>query len=106
MNPRKAMLSLSIILGVFAGGYLGSVYSEFLIGGAMVGGLLGGLLYAVIGWAVSRWSNGPLPYDSLDEHHQPESGRRPQTPEARVRGMQDSLMDDLMRFHKPPTGRM
>ena len=45
MNSRKAILGWSIILGVFVGGYLGSVYSEFL---------LGGLLYYVIDWAVSR----------------------------------------------------
>lgn len=102
MNSGKAILGLSILLGVFVGGYLGSVYSEFLLGGAMVGGLLGGLLYYVIDWAVSRRRNGLLPYDSLDGHHQVNTSGNTPTPEARVRGMQDGLMDDLMRFNKPP----
>ncbi len=91
MNYRKGILGLSIVLGVFVGGYLGSVYSEFV---------LGGLAYFLINWAVSRRIHGVLPYDSLDEHHQVNNRVNTQTPEARVRGMQDALIDDVMRF--PP----
>lgn len=100
MNYRKGLLGLSIVLGVFVGGYLGSVYSEFVLGGAVFGGLLGGLAYFLINWAVSQRIHGILPYDSLDEHHQVNNNVNAQTPEARVRGMQDALMDDVMRF--PP----
>lgn len=100
MNYRKGLLGLSIVLGVFVGGYLGSVYSEFVLGGAVFGGLLGGLAYFLINWAVSRRIHAFLPYDSLDDHHQVSNRVIPQTPEARVRGMQDALMDDVMRF--PP----
>ncbi|HYL43703.1 MAG TPA: hypothetical protein VEU97_09985 [Ktedonobacteraceae bacterium] len=100
MNYRKGLLGLSIVLGVFVGGYLGSVYSEFVLGGAVFGGLLGGLAYFLINWAVSQRIHGILPYDSLDDHHQVSNRVIPQTPEARVRGMQDALMDDVMRF--PP----
>lgn len=95
---------MSIILGIFPGGYLSSVYSAFLPGGAIIGGFLGGLLYAVIGWAVSRRSSELLPYDRLDGHRQSDGGGHTQTPGGRVRGMQDGLMDDFMRFKQPPPG--
>src|SRR5438309_9144130 len=80
MNYRKGILGLSIVLGVLVGGYLGSVYSEFVLGGAVLGGLLGGLAYFLINWAVSRRIHGVLPYDSLDEHHQVNSRVNTQTP--------------------------
>lgn len=100
MNYRKSIAGLSITLGIFVGGYLGSVYSEFLLGGAMVGGLLGGLVYYVIDWTVSRRRKGEVPYDSLDDH-QRINGGGVQAPEARIRGMQDGLMDNFMPFNKP-----
>ena len=101
MNYRKTLLILAIVPGILVGGYLGAVYSEFLLGGAMVGGLLGGLIYFLIDWAISLRRKEVLPYDSLDDHHQVNTGVHTQAPEARVRGMQDGLMDDLMRFNKP-----
>lgn len=98
MNYRKAILGLSIALGVFVGGYLSWVNSGFLFGGVMVGGLLGGLVYCLINWVVSRRIHKVLPYDSLDGHHQINNSGNTQTPEARVRGMQDGLMDNFMLF--------
>lgn len=98
MNYRKAITGLSIALGIFVGGYLSWVNSGFILGGVMVGGLLGGLVYSLINWAVSRRNQRVLPYDSLDGHHQVNNSENTQTPEASVRGMQDSLMDNFMLF--------
>lgn len=98
MNYRKAIPGLSITLGVFVGGYLSWVNSGLIVGGVMVGGLLGGLIYYLIAWTVSRRIHRVLPYDSLDGHHQVNNSENTQTPEARVRGMQDGLMDNFMLF--------
>ena len=70
MHYRKAILGLSIALGVLVGGYLSAVYTQALIEGAIVGGFLGGLVYCGIDWAVSQRRNEVLPYDSLDGHQQ------------------------------------
>jgi hypothetical protein len=101
MNYRKAMLGVSIVLGVLVGGYIGAVYDVFLLGGALVGGFLGGLVYVVIYWAVTRRRTGVLPYDSLDEHHQINTMVKTQTPEARLREIQDGLIDQYMPFQYP-----
>jgi hypothetical protein len=74
MNFRKAMLGLSIILGVIIGGYLSSVSTDSSVGGAVLGALLGGVVYYLIDWAVSRRRKDVLPYDGLDGHHQVNTG--------------------------------
>jgi hypothetical protein len=101
VNYRKATLGLSIALGAIVGGYIGAVYDELLLAGIMVGGLLGGLVYVVIYWAVLRRRIGVLPYDGLDEHHQANNPMHTQTPEARLRGIQDGHIDQFMPFQHP-----
>ena len=102
MNNRKSILLLGLIaLGIIVGGFLSLVSSgEALITGAAFGGLLGGLLYCMIQMIASRRKKENLPYDHLDEQH-PTHHEIPQTPETRVRGMQDNLMADIMNFHPP-----
>lgn len=70
MKYRKAILGLSIALGVLVGGYLSAVAGQAPLAGAMVGGLLAGLVYYVIDWAVSRRRTQARPYDSLEGHQQ------------------------------------
>jgi hypothetical protein len=72
-----------------------------VITGLAFGGLLGGLLYGVIQMIASRRKKEVLPYDHLDEQHPFKHNEVAQPPEARVRGMQDNLMGDIMNFHPP-----
>lgn len=101
MNYRKVAPGLSIILGVFVGGYFGAVSDLSLLSGAVVGGLLGGLVYFVIYSAVTRRRTRIMPYDSMDEHHPINDSGNTQTPEARLRGIQDSHIDQFMPFQHP-----
>jgi len=101
VNYRKATLGVSIALGVIVGGFLGVVSEELLLGGILFGGLLGGLVYVVIDWAVSRRRSSVLPYDHLDKHHQVNTPVSTQTPEARLRRIQDGLIDHYMPFQYP-----
>ena len=103
MNTRKSILLMGLIaLGVIAGGFLSFVSSSgIVVTGAVSGGLLGGLLYCLIQMIASRRKKENLPYDHLDEQHPFKHHEIPQTPETRVRGMQDNLMGDIMNFHPP-----
>ena len=102
MNNRKSILLLGLIaLGIIVGGFLSLVSGGgVVVTGAACGGLLGGLLYCIIQMIVSRRKRVNLPYDNLDEQH-PIHHEVHQTPESRVRGMQDNLMADIMNFHPP-----
>jgi len=101
MNSHKSILLLGLIaLGVIVGGFLSLVSSGgAVVTGTAFGGLLGGLLYCMIQMIVSRKKRENLPYDHLDEQH-PIHHEIHQTHEARVRGMQDNVMADIMHF--PP----
>jgi len=101
MNTRKSFLLMGlIVLGVIAGGFLSFVSSSgVVVTGAVCGGLLGGLLYCMIQMIVSRRRKENMPYDNLDENH-PTHHEIHQTHEAKVRGMQDNVMADIMHF--PP----
>ena len=103
MNTHKNILLMGLIaLGIIVGIFLSLVSSgEALITGAAFGGLLGGLLYCMIQMIASRRKKTNLPYDHLDEQHPFKHREISQTPEARVRGMQDNLMGDIMNFHPP-----
>ena len=102
MNTRKSILLLGLIaLGIIVGGSLSLVTTGGGLVGLAAGGLLGGLLYCLIQMAVSRRKREVRPYDHLDEQHPFKHHEIPQTPEARVRGMQDNLMGDIMNFHPP-----
>lgn len=84
-----------IALGVVVGGYLSFEYSTgFFLGGAVLGGLLAGLIYFLIKLALSRRTSGTLPYDSLDERHQVHSLADTQTPEARISETRDKLIGE------------
>ena len=102
MNTRKSFLLMGlIVLGVIAGGFLSFVSSgEAVVSGAAFGGLLGGLLYCMIQMIVSRRKSENLPYDHLDEQH-PSQHEIHQTHEAKIRGMQDNVMADIMHFPPP-----
>jgi hypothetical protein len=101
MNYRKASLGVSIALGVIVGGFLAVVSDGLILGGILLGGLLGGLVYAVIDWAVSRRRTRVVPYDRLDEYHQVNTPVSTQTPEARLREIQDGHIDQYMPFQHP-----
>jgi|GEM_PF-2776070 len=103
MNSHKnILLPVLIALGVIVGSFLSLVSSsEALLSGAAFGGLLGGLVYFIIQMIVSRRKREKQPYDHLDELHPFKHREISQTPEARVRGMQDNLMGDIMNFHPP-----
>lgn len=93
-----------IALGILLGGFLSSVSSGgTLITGVAFGGLLGGLLYCVIQMIISRRKKENLPYDHLDEQHPFNHREISQTPEARIRGIQDNHMIDIMGH--PPKQR-
>jgi len=103
MNTRKKTLCLGLIpLGAMVGGSLSFITGGLLIGGIMLGGLLGGLLFCMIQWAAVRRQGVILPYDGLDERHQANHHGSTQTPEARVRGMQDHLMIEAMHVRPKP----
>jgi hypothetical protein len=101
MSSHKNILLPGLIaLGIIVGGSLSLVSSgEAVVSGAAFGGLLGGLLYCMIQMIASRRRKENMPYDNLDEkpptHHEIH-----QTHEAKVRGMQDNVMADIMHF--PP----
>ena len=100
MNTRKRILLLGLIaLGVIVGGSLSLVTNGGGLVGGAAGGLLGGLLYCLIQMIVSRRKREVLPYDHLDEQHLIHHEIH-QTHEAKVRGMQDNVMADIMHF--PP----
>ena len=101
MNARKGIPLLGlIILGIIVGAALSLVTNGGGLVGAAAGGLLGVLLYCLIQMAVSRRRSEVLPYDHLDEQHSIHLEIH-QTREARVRGMQDNLMADIMHFPPP-----
>ena len=102
MSSHKNILLPGLIaLGIIVGGSLSLVSSgEAVVSGAAFGGLLGGLLYCMIQLIASRTKKEHQPYDHLDEQHPFKHREIPQTPEARVRGMQDNVMADIMHF--PP----
>jgi hypothetical protein len=104
MNTRKSILLMGLIVtGVIAGGFLSFVTSSgVVVTGAVCGGLLGGLLYYTIQMIASRRKRENLPYDHLDEKH-PTHHEIHQTHDAKVRGMQDNVMADIMHF--PPMKR-
>src|SRR5207244_7667590 len=92
MNTRKSILLLGLIaLGVIVGGSLSLVTNGGGLVGGAAGGLLGGILYCLIQMAVSRRKRNIQSYDHLEDQH-PIHYEISQTPEARVRGMQDNLM--------------
>ena len=100
MNTRKSILLIGLIaLGVIAGGFLSLVTNGGGLVGGAAGGLLGVLLYCLIQMIASRTKKENLPYDHLDEQH-PIHHEVHQTHEAKVRGMQDNVMADIM--HLPP----
>ena len=103
MNTRKSILLIGLIaLGIVAGIAFSLVSSEEAwISGAAFGGLLGGLLYIMIQMYLSRRKRAVHPYDQMDEQHPFKHQEIQQNPEARVRGMQDNLMGDIMNFHSP-----
>ena len=102
MNSHKnILLPVLIVLGVIVGYSLSLVTNGGGLVGGVTGGLLGGLLYCLIQMAVSRSKKEVQPYDYLDEQHPFKHHEISQTPEARVRGMQDNLMADIMNFHPP-----
>lgn len=103
MNAHKGILCLGCIaLGIIVGVSLSLVSSGGnVVFGIALGGLLGGLVYCAIQGAVSRGKKVDLPYDYMDERHQNKQGAPPQTPETRVRGMQDNLMSDIMSYPRP-----
>lgn len=76
---------------------------EAVVTGLALGGLLGGLLYWMIQMIVSRRKRENLPYDYLDEQHPFKHREISQTPEARIRGIQDNHMIDIMSH--PPKQR-
>jgi hypothetical protein len=98
---KKLCLGL-ITLGALAGGSLSFIAGGLGIGGIMLGGLLGGLLFCMIQWAAVRRQQVILPYDGLDERHQANHHVPTQTPEARLRGMQDHLMIEAMHVRPKP----
>jgi hypothetical protein len=102
MNGHKRILSLGLItLGAIVGGSIVYVTSGgVVVGGIMLGGLLGGLLFCMIQWAIARRQQEVLPYDRLDERHQANNHGATQTPEARMRRMQDDQLIEVM--HVPP----
>lgn len=102
MNTHKNFLLLGLIaLGIIVGSFLSFVTNGGGLVGGVTGGLLGGLLYCLIQMIVSRRKRNILPYDRQDEQHPFKHNEVSQTPEARVRGMQDNLMGDIMNFHPP-----
>jgi membrane protein YqaA with SNARE-associated domain len=104
MNIRKSILLMGLIVtGVIAGGFLSLVTSDgVVVTGAVCGGFLGGLLYYMIQMIASRRKKQNLPYDHMDEQH-PTHHEIHQTHEAKVTGMQDNVMADIMHF--PPLRR-
>jgi hypothetical protein len=102
MNTRKSVLLLGLIaIGIIVGSSLSLVTNGGGLVGGAAGGLLGGLLYCMIQMIVLRRKTEVLPYDHLDEQHPIKHREIPQTPETRIRGMQDNLMGDIMNFHPP-----
>ena len=101
MNTRKSILLMGLIVtGVIAGGLLSLVTSDgVVVTGVVCGGLLGGFLYGLIQVIVSRRKKVNLLYDHMDEQHLSHHEIH-QTHEAKVRGMQDNVMADIMHF--PP----
>ncbi len=104
MNAHKNIFCLGLItLGAIVGGSLSFVIGGgVVVGGIMLGGLLGGLLFCMIQWSVARRQQEVLPYDRLDERHQANNHGVTQTPEARVRGMQDNLIVEVMHLPSKP----
>jgi hypothetical protein len=103
MNTYKKTLCLGLItLGAIVGGSLSLMTGGLGIVGIMPGGLLGGLLFCIIQWAIARRQRVVLPYDGLDERRQASSHGATQTPEARLRRMQDPLMIEVMNVRPKP----
>lgn len=103
MNTYKKTLCLGLItLGALVGGSLSFMTGGLGIVGIMPGGLLGGLLFCMIQWAAVRRQRVIVPYDGLDERRQASSHGDTQSPEARLRGMQDPLMIEVMHVRPKP----
>ncbi len=103
LNTHKKTLCLGLItLGALVGGSLSFMTGGLGIGGIMLGGLLGGLLFCMIQWVAVRRQRVIVPYDGLDERHQANHHGAIQSPEARVRGMQDPLMIEVMNVRPKP----
>lgn len=86
-----------IVLGVLVGISLSLEYGGgFFLGGAILGGVLVGLIYSLIKFVLSRWTDGSLPYDSLGERNQVRGQVDTQTTEARISETRDRIIGENM----------
>ena len=99
MKHLKFMVALGLIaLGVFSGSYLGLIDGSGVFGGAILGGILGGLLYCMIKAFGSRGKSGLWPASSrLGEEHWANNSGNTEVRDNMARRVQEGILEEQMR---------